>query len=302
MKKIETAVIAFTFIIVVIIFANCNKNATTSNNKNDNLSLANSSVKPYTFAGPCPYECHDPRCKVYQSGYCGPETISIIKNTNNPYDYVGGEHNNGVAYILTALGGPSTNDTLLLNADIGYMQTLGYTAAQVDTAYNQGVRLGYFPFSKIPELDSLGNLMYSQGKISSTANNYVQQIFNLASQYLEINVDSVDFSLDSANYISFSNSLISLESSINNNSNLTSAEKTGLLSGCSIGRYSALYWANYLLSGNGEGSGGSESLASKLTWKFWKIVICDIAGGFAGSPGGLVGIISGSIAASVGAA
>lgn len=143
--------------------------------------------------------------------------------------------------------------------------------------------------------------MYSQGKISSTANNYVQQIFYIASQYLEINVDSADFSLDSANYISFANNLISLESSINNNSNLTSAEKTGLLSACSIGRYSASYWANYLLNGNDGGGVASQSLAFKLTWKFWKIVICDIAGGVAGSPGGLVGIISGGIAASVGA-
>ncbi len=97
MKKIEATFVAFTFIIAVIIFANCNKNGATSGIKNENPSLSNSSIKPYTFAGPCPYECHDPRCKVYQSGYCGPETIGIIKNSNNPYDYVGGEHNSGVA-------------------------------------------------------------------------------------------------------------------------------------------------------------------------------------------------------------
>ena len=279
MKKIEVAFIAFTFIIAVIIFANCNKNSTTSF-RNNNPSLTNSSVKPYTFAGPCPYECHDPRCKVYQSGYCGPETITIIKNTNNPFDYVGGEHNTGVAYILTALGGPSTNDSLLLHADIGYMQTLGFTTAQVDSVYNLGVSLGYFPFSKIPELDSLGNLMFSQGQISSTDNSYIQQIYSIASQYLQVSVDSADFSTDSTNYIAFANSMISLESAINNNSNLTSADKTGLLSACSVGRYSASYWANYYLNSSGGGGGAARTMFKLPKWL--QVVITDVAGAVVG--------------------
>ncbi|MEO8853226.1 MAG: hypothetical protein ABI359_05580 [Ginsengibacter sp.] len=189
-------------------------------------------------------------CVINGGGSGG--TIKVITNPNNPYDYIGSEHNSGLSYVLNELGGPSTNNSLILNADISYMQTLGYTSAQVDTAYNQGVRLGYFPFTNVPELDSAGNRMYSQGKISATANNYVQQIYTLAVNNLNQNVDSVPYSTISSSYTTFSNGLISLESSIKNNANLTSTEKIGLLSSCSIGRYSASYWANYIIN---EGSG-----------------------------------------------
>ena len=234
----------------------------------------------------------------------GSGTINVIKNPNNPYDYIGSEHNSGVSYVLNELGGPSTNNSLILNADISYMQTLGYTSAEVDTAYNQGVRLGYFPFTNVPELDSAGNRMYSQGKISATANNYVQQIYTLAVNNLNQNVDSVPYSTISSSYTTFSNGLISLESSIENNANLTSTEKIGLLSSCSIGRYSASYWANYIINeGSGGGSGSSVYLVAKPKHGFWywfRAVVCDVCGGIVGSltPAPVLGTIAGAIGGS----
>ncbi|HUZ60795.1 MAG TPA: hypothetical protein VMU83_18635 [Hanamia sp.] len=236
-------------------------------------------------------------------GWCSVGTITVITNPNNPEDYIGQQHNAGVTYVLNTLGGPSSDNSLILSAVTSYMQTLGYTSAQVDSAYNQGVRLGYLPFTNIPELDSLGNLMYSQGKLSATANSYVQQIYTLALNDLNQNVDSADYSSVSSSYKAFADSLISLESSISNNINLSSAEKTGLLSSCSVGRYSASYWANYIIKrGNGVGSMSlynSELTATKHSFWYWlRAAVCDVCGAVLGSPLGIAGIICGAVGGS----
>jgi hypothetical protein len=91
------------------------------------------------------------------------------------------------------------------------------------------------------------------------------------------------------------------QSSINSNNNLSSSEKLGLLSGCSIGRYSASYWANYIFSLSG-GVTAQKITNSPLKFsltRWMKVVLCDIGGAIAGIPGHLPGIICGAIGGSI---
>jgi hypothetical protein len=210
MKKLPTASPAILFL-TIILFANCNKSSNISNavgNTTSSKSVDN------LHPGTCPYNCHDLRCEGYVSGYCGPDTIAIIQNVNNVYNYIGAQHNSGVQYVLNVLGEPSSNNTLVLNTETNYLNKLGYTTGQVDSAYNQGESNGLLPFTKIPELDSLGNIMYSKGLISSTANSYIQQIYTIASDYLSTTVSLANYSSDSSSYASFASQLVTLESKI----------------------------------------------------------------------------------------
>ena len=167
-----------------------------------------------------------------------------FKNSNNAYDYVGSQHNQGVKTIFPTVSSSTKNlDSVVLVKVKSYETTIGYSAPAMQTFYNNTVQQGYFPFSKLPRLDSLGNLMYANKLISSYANTYIQQIYSYANQYL--NTDTIN----NTKYTSFCNSLISLESTIKNDTRISSSEKQALLSSCSTGRYSASYWGNYYSGG-----------------------------------------------------
>ena len=146
--------------------------------------------------------------------------IIVINNPNNPEENAGIQHNNAVNYIFPSVNPSSSNlDSEVLAKDISYLSGMGYNADSIQNYYNQEVQDGYLPFSQLPELDSLGNMLYSQGLLSYYGNNYVQQIYGYAVQYL--NTDTIT----TANYNSFANNLVSLEATIQNDSRISSWEK-----------------------------------------------------------------------------
>ncbi|HSZ32827.1 MAG TPA: hypothetical protein VK772_05930 [Puia sp.] len=248
-------------------------------------------IKPDYLPGSCPYPCTDVRCKAYLNGYCGNDTIAIIKNTNNPYDNVGQQHNNGVRAIFPTIGSSNNIDSLVLTKVDSYVVTIGYSSDSMKSFYNREVLAGYFPFSHVAELDSLGNKMQTNGLISTYANSYVQQIFTYSSNYFNSNT------ITNAMYSSYASSLISLESTIKNDSRISSWEKQVLLSISAVGRYSASYWGNYFNSGS-----NNDLIRPLLKIKLsnlWKVVISDIAGGLIGLSGGAVGIIGGAVGTSI---
>lgn len=59
--------------LIAFCFCSCAKELIPSN-KVLSSSSDQSKVNPNKLQGPCPYECHDTRCKAYQSGYCGADT------------------------------------------------------------------------------------------------------------------------------------------------------------------------------------------------------------------------------------
>jgi hypothetical protein len=151
------------------------------------------------------------------------------------------------------------------------------------------VSLGDLPFTIEPELDSLGNKLHSQGLISTNANNYVQQIFTLALTYLNVNVPTV------ALHNSFASKLITIEGQIKSDNTISANEKTTLLASCSIGRYSAAYWGNYI-----NNPVESKINPPKLRLAPWlKILLGDIGGGIIGITMGPVGILTGAIGTSI---
>ena len=206
----------------------------------------------------------------------GGNHIVVITNPNNPYDFIGIQHNNGVSTIFPTIDPYSSNlDSEVLAKDISYLSSIGYNADSMENLYNQEVQNGYLPFSNLQELDSLGNTLYANGLLSFYGNSYVQQIYNYSYEYL--NTDSISVS----QYNSFANSLISLEGNITNDSRISSWEKEVLLSACSIGRYSGAYWGNYI---NNLGS-ISQSSINPLHLSFLKKLLHfveeDIGGGIA---------------------
>jgi hypothetical protein len=217
-----------------IFFISCQKNLTTID-KESSLQTTKSNL----INGPCPYDCHDTRCQAYVNGYCGPitpDTIAISKNLSNPYDYVGGQHNNGVRSILPTINFTSNNlDSVVLAKVKVYVTTLGYNSDSAQHFYNSAVAQGYLPYSTIPELDSLSSKLYANNKLSTYGNSYMQQIYGYLNTYL--NTDSIT----AGRYASFSSSLISVESAIKNDSRISAYEKQVLESAAAIGRYSASY-------------------------------------------------------------
>ena len=286
------AVKVFVYSFLLLGLTHCSK---SFDNPEQQLSVINK-IKPDLLPGPCPYNCHDTRCKAYAGGYCGPapaDTIPIIKNSANPYDNAGAQHNAGLRSLLASLSMPYTDSATLIK-DKQYITTLGFNSDSAQLFYNHAVSLGYFPFSVIPELDSLGNSLNSKNYLSSYANTYVQSIFSKLTLYLNSDTGSV------TKYNSFATSLISIESSISSDSHLTSYEKQVLLSSSAIGRYSASFWGNIL---SGSGGGGSNAIIRPLIFQKWarwlRVAMCDIGGGLIGISGGAVGIIFGAVGSSI---
>ncbi len=69
------------------------------------------------YAGPCPYDCDDLRCAYYSEPNPDcvtggvPENIALITNTNNPVDYIGQQHNDGMISIMPYYEGGNVEPT-----------------------------------------------------------------------------------------------------------------------------------------------------------------------------------------------
>lgn len=243
----------FLFVISILLFA-CNTTDQLISRKsleNKVLSEINKNgVSPDKLPGWCPYNCHDIRCRAYQYGYCGPDsiplppldTIVVITNPNNPYDYTGTDHNEAVKAIFPDINPSEPNVDSVIGAQIkSYaISNWGMNADTIQMVFDAMQQQWDVPPAQFPRMDSLGNDLYAEGKISSEVNDYIQQIYSLANQWL--NVDS----LTQDTYNNFAFDEISIEGQITDDNNLSSAERTVLLSLGSVLRYSAEYWGNYI--------------------------------------------------------
>lgn len=254
-----------------IFFLSCSKQKLTSGT--DKAETSNGKVQPMCI--PCP------------------QNITVKTNPNNPYDSGGYRHNEGVSSIFPTINSSDSNiDSVVLVKVKSYVASIGQNPDSMQSFYDGAVQNGYFPFSKVQTLDSLGNTMYANGLISSYGNSYVQQIYNYAYQYL--NTDTITIT----KYNAFANKLITLEDTIKNDTRISSWEKEVLLAGCSVGRYSGAYWGNYI-NGNAGTYGVLQPLILQKLKRWMKIVLSDVAGGLIGISGGWVGIIGGAIGGSI---
>ena len=119
-------------------------------------------------------------------------------------------------------------------------------------------------------INSLATYMYNSNLISSKMEGYMNNLGNL--------FNSMSDSATASNYQKFANNVISLETTITNDASLSSTEKTSLLAGTSVARYSTDYWMNYADSTTGEKAGGGGG------WFSWSQVGGgDVSGAVAGS-------------------
>ncbi len=268
-----------------------------------NAKLKSSVVQPDLLPGSCPYPCTDTRCKAYLNGYCGTgggttDTVAVLKNAANPVDSVGNRHNavlNGVLPNYT--GGVEPTQANSFSYTNASLTTSHYSVQLLDTV--QSITISRYDTSLYSmTVTSFSNYAYGQGQMSSKINTYLNSLGNL--------INALPAAPTSTTYSSFASSVVSLESTILSDNTITATDRTIILSGTSIARYSASYWINYY---NAQSSGSSA--AAKATpavaspsWFSWSTVVGgDVVGAMAGGLGGAAaGTMLGGIGAGPGAA
>jgi len=231
----------------------------------------------------------------------GGTTINVIANPNNPYDYTGLQHNNGVTYLLNHVNPSSpTVTTDILHYTKVYGSTIGLDTTDFDSWYSYATTHGFFYLNDTAYIvypNPLNTNLYDSGKISSNVLNYLNSINNAID-----NVIGDDTSPSSSLYGQVANQLIVIENNIKNDGTISTDEKNGLLRVAAIDRYTGAYWANYINGGGGGGAGAQPFLFKHFSWRrFWHADGLGAIGGAAGgSLGGLLGAFWGAVLGAVG--
>ncbi|MGH2644562.1 MAG: hypothetical protein ACRDE2_11480 [Chitinophagaceae bacterium] len=206
------------------------------------------------------------------------DSIIIITNLNNPYDYTGADHNGALNAIFPNINPLVPNLDSVIEAQVkNYAVSIwGDDPSLIQILYDTLYQRWNFPASLLPEMDTVGNELYARGLISNKANYYLQRIDSIG--ILWLNVDNPSSLL----YNSFANSLISLEAQVMNDNILTSDERELLLSSCSIARYSAAYWGNYINNQISPMLNQPLFLKDLFKKKWFRIVVADAVGAWGG--------------------
>lgn len=264
------------------------------------------------YLGKCVETCPTGYHNDSITGACvlnGGNNIVIITNPNNPNDFEGQSHNLGCSVIIQEINFASPtiwND--VLKDTKSYLYSQGYDSTEFNNWYIQAVQDGYYSLPNTNFTNSPSSLiteLYSKGLISANAKNYLNNIFSIIDNTIGNNTPS------SILYNSVASQLINLENQISNDNTLSTQQKSGLFSACSVARFSGGYWGEYYLS---ENSGGSSSevhpmflgIHLNLNWKsIWHADVVGAIGGFFSGlfTGGIIcNTIGGAIGSSIGEA
>jgi hypothetical protein len=269
----------------------------------NNPKLTSSAFQPDLLPGSCPYPCTDTRCKAYLNGYCGTgggttDTVAVVKNSANPVDSVGNKHNAGLNAVLPNYsGGVEPTQANSFSYTNAFLSASHYSVPLLDTV--QSIIISRYDTSLYSmTVTSFSSYAYGQGQMSSKVNTYLNSLGNL--------INALPAAPTSTTYSSFASAVISLESTILSDNTITATDRTIILSGTSIARYSASYWVNYY---NAQSSGSSSAAKAApavvgASWFSWSSVVGgDVVGAIAGGLGGAAaGAIIGGVGALPGAA
>lgn len=196
-------------------------------------------------------------------------------NSDNPYDYYGLVHNQGVeAYMATGMNDTdvekvveSTNTLLLEETDFNDY----FGGGAMATASMLAPLVSDFP-DNMEEVISAGN---ASSKVQDKLNEFTNY-------FLEV-IDGEEITYEDAyNYI------IEFESQILGQKSWTAEEREQLLSVTSVGRYSFFLWSNEQKAGDLSSKGkGKNTTQAKRPWWNWVVIgVADIGGAVVGSAGG----------------
>ena len=220
------------------------------------------------------------------------DATDAAANPNNPYDYVGYNHNVGLQ--ATRATWSSTNATFdaSYNAAVNYANTV---QAPVNMSESQITTM----LTALRADNSDGKETYlSKVGLSQTGAHYASQLCTITTECY--NYDS---------YEAYRNAMIELESAVLADNSLGDNEKGRILSGASVGRHSVLYWAREIggynsdPSTNGNPNGPVTDGFFKNLGQWFKdhpIVTADLVGAIGGI-GSLAGLFFGALGGSLGA-
>jgi hypothetical protein len=306
----------------IIGLSSCNKTDSTklvSAYKDTTKTIASNRAVD-KLEGGCPFECYDTRCKAYQTGYCGTPTttyITIVTNPNNPYDYVGNLHNQGVDAVFNSVNTTSTiSYQSVVYITNSYLASKGYDTTQVNNGLTTAEQLGYFSildtsYANNPSL--LTSKLLNDGRISVSAKNYLDELTTLINNTL-----GTDNSGSPSTYSTFANAAVAIENQFANDNSLSSMDLEVLQQAFSVARYSAGYWGNYILAQNSwqavDGSKSNGKITTNATlhiskaasappFNWGNVAKGDTFGLVGGAIGGAVaaGIVTGPAGVAVGA-
>lgn len=170
---------------------------------------------------------------------------------------------------------------------------MAFTTQRFGTSTEQYVR-SYFPLSTINQVlaDSVNDFdnVIAATSLSSYSKNELKELVSILKDTSGEKSDD---------YSDIKERIVTWETSVQNDQNISSSEKTVLLRVSSIARYSLLYWQREFIIHDPNPAPNQK----KRKWWQWLIVgICDVAGGIAGATVNPGVAVSTGAAASVGAA
>lgn len=189
--------------------------------------------------------------------------LTVVKNSNNPLDYFGSDHNSGMTNIIPQYDygqlQPSEENVEASVKNWQYaigVDTTNFTASinWIEEHFGEPMVLPQHDF------DNGIATAYSQGYISWDAKNY---LINLSNEIKSFTADSVNTPTQSK-YNTYANNLISYENEMRTDLNLDSTGRFELYAIYAVARYSAVYAINY-----GIQHSGGPAMRSTQTMSFW---------------------------------
>lgn len=146
------------------------------------------------------------------------------KVSNNPQDYIGQLHNEGMDYILNEIIKLPKTKSGTKFFDIQYIKKATISFMKKKELLNKQITKSTYNDTF---LDSLN---FSDAPISNLQKDYLIRLIDILTVPKEADIKTV------------TNNIIELENEILQNNNLGENECFPILCGCSVARYSAIYW------------------------------------------------------------
>lgn len=183
----------------------------------------------------------------------------IVENNDNPYDSIGIIHNKDLDHIITKNPTQSSTATQMINWVDEYYEQKGWgdkfdTVTDNEEAINQANDITSVTYNSL--YDSINNWEVS-GKISSTVKPYYIDVADA--------LDNFD-STKSDGYNNVTNTIINIESDLQNDGTVSDEEKEKFLKMSTVARHSSYYWFDQIYN-NGDWVDGDVPYFKQLpTW------------------------------------